>query len=55
MIHYFASIVKNKNSMMTCGSDFHGKTKPLIQLGKYTFDNRYETYLTNSLQKLFHY
>ncbi|MDL2262150.1 PHP domain-containing protein [Bacteroidales bacterium OttesenSCG-928-I21] len=51
-IQYFAKAVLKRNALMTCGSDFHGKTKPLIRLGEFKFDNRYEDYLRNSLQTL---
>jgi len=32
-IAYYAEYVKKKQLMMTCGSDYHGKTKPKIKLG----------------------
>lgn len=51
-ISYFASLVKQRNAKMTCGSDFHGKTKPLIQIGQFNLDSRYENYLTDSLQQI---
>jgi len=49
-VEYFADIALKKNALMTCGSDFHGKTKPTIKIGNYNFDNRYTEYLTHSLQ-----
>lgn len=52
-IDYFASVVTQENMLMTCGSDFHGKTKPLIEVGQYNFDKTYERYLHNSVGKLF--
>ena len=51
-IVYFASLVQLRKAIMTCGSDFHGKTKPLIDIGQYKFEQRFENYLTNSLQQL---
>lgn len=51
-MNYFASIVQQRNSMMTCGSDFHGKTKPLINIGQFKFDSRFEDYLNNSVQQI---
>lgn len=51
-ISYFASLVKQRNARMTCGSDFHGKTKPLIQIGQFNFDSQYEEYLTDSVQQI---
>lgn len=51
-ISYFASLVQQQNGIMTCGSDFHGKTKPLINIGQFKFDNQYESYLNDSIQQL---
>jgi len=48
-IDYFAGITVKRDVLMTCGSDFHGKTKPLIDIGKFTFDGRYKACLTNSI------
>ncbi|WP_029902238.1 PHP domain-containing protein [Prevotella sp. 10(H)] len=48
-IHYFASLVTERKALMTCGSDFHGKTKPLIQIGQYKFDDKYKEYLDISV------
>jgi len=49
---YFASVIKERKCLMTCGSDFHGKTKPLIQVGQFRFDERYEKDLEESVKKL---
>jgi len=51
-MNYFASLVRQNEAIMTCGSDFHGKTKPLINIGEYKFDNKYEDYLIRSVQQL---
>lgn len=51
-ISYFASLVQQGNSIMTCGSDFHGKTKPLINIGQFNLDSRFEYYLNNSIKQL---
>lgn len=51
-ISYFAGLVQQTNKLMTCGSDFHGKTKPLIEIGKYKFNEDYETYLQKSIMTL---
>lgn len=51
-IDYFAVLVQQQNKIMTCGSDFHGKTKPLIHIGQYKLNNRFESYLNNSLQQI---
>lgn len=51
-IRYFASLVEKSSAIMTCGSDFHGKTKPLINIGQFSFDRQYEDYLKNSMKFL---
>ena len=51
-IDYFAGLVLQQNGIMTCGSDFHGKTKPLINIGQFKFDNRFEDYLNNSILRI---
>lgn len=37
---------------MTCGSDFHGKTKPTIELGDYMSIGNYQGYLENSVMEI---
>jgi hypothetical protein len=34
---------------MTCGSDFHGKNKPLISIAQYSFLESYREFLELSL------
>lgn len=51
-IDYFASAVQKRGCIMTCGSDFHGKTKPLIDIRQYKFNDSYTEYLKNSIQIL---
>ena len=51
-IEYFADLVVKDQLLMTCGSDFHGKNKPLIEIGKYIYDNRYDDYLQNSVNQI---
>lgn len=51
-ICYFASLVQRRGSIMTCGSDFHGKTKPLINIGQFNFENQYEDDLNNSVEQI---
>jgi len=51
-INYFASVVQKRNALMTCGSDFHGKTKPSINIGQFKFNNQFEDYLKSSIQQL---
>jgi len=49
---FFARITIQRGVLMTCGSDFHGKTKPLIDIGKFAFDEEYETYLRQSITSI---
>lgn len=51
-MNYFASLVQQRKAIMTCGSDFHGKTKPLIRIGQYHFNSQYEDYLQLSLWQI---
>jgi len=46
----FASICRKSGSLMTGGSDFHGKTKPLIGLGQFPILDSFESDLTNSIE-----
>ena len=48
-VAYFAGEIKERAALMTCGSDFHGHTKPRISLGQYTFLESYRKYLEMSL------
>ena len=49
---YFAQLVQQTGALMTCGSDFHGKTKPLIEVGNYKSDKTCDEYLQKSIMKL---
>lgn len=49
---YFAALVRRRGALMTCGSDFHGKTKPLIHVGQYRFGEGFETFLEASAARL---
>lgn len=40
--HYFYQKAKDLNLLFTCGSDFHGKTKPAISLGVHGCENEAE-------------
>jgi predicted metal-dependent phosphoesterase TrpH len=51
-IEYFADLTIQKSVLMTCGSDFHGKNKPLIDIGKYNTNNKYDDYLQQSIVKI---
>lgn len=32
---YFYKTAQEKNLLVTCGSDYHGKTKPSIEIGQH--------------------
>jgi 3',5'-nucleoside bisphosphate phosphatase len=51
-IEFFADLVINRSSLMTCGSDFHGRTKPLIEIGKFKTIEKYSQYLHKSILKI---
>lgn len=44
-IEYYRNFAQSHNLMMTCGSDFHGKTKPNIVMGEYHLDRDGKPYL----------
>jgi len=48
-IEYYAELAIAKKGLMTCGSDFHGKTKPVIDIGNYAMNEKYRDYLSQSL------
>lgn len=49
---YFARLVVQEKAGMTCGSDFHGKTKPRIAVGQYRSSKGYERYLSDFADRL---
>ena len=49
-VAYFAGETSKRGALMTCGSDFHGKNKPLISLGQYNFLESYRDYLEGSVK-----
>jgi len=51
-IEYFANLAQQGNYLMTCGSDFHGKNKPLIHVGEFKTIKKYYDYLLKSVTKL---
>ncbi|HEX2396287.1 MAG TPA: PHP domain-containing protein [Bacteroidales bacterium] len=51
-IEYFASVAVKRKVLMTGGSDFHGKTKPVIRLGSFKSIQAYEAYLRESVEEL---
>ena len=44
---YFTSLALSKGASMTCGSDFHGKTKPRIAVGRFPSDSRFDSRLSD--------
>lgn len=51
-IEYFAGLAVQRSVLMTCGSDFHGKNKPLIDIGKYKASAGYDEYLQKSISEI---
>ncbi len=51
-IDYFAGIAVQRKLLLTCGSDFHGKNKPLIKPGIFKQVNRYEERVNKSIRVL---
>ncbi|HLO58683.1 MAG TPA: PHP domain-containing protein [Bacteroidales bacterium] len=51
-IAYLSDVAVKRNALITCGSDFHGKNKPAIQMGQFKLNDRYEGYLTESIEEL---
>lgn len=51
-MEYFASLCRESGSLMTGGSDFHGKTKPLIELGGYPILDPYKDDLKHSIERI---
>lgn len=51
-VAYFATEAQQQNALMTCGSDFHGHTKPRIKIGHFQCDSRFEAYVNNSVRQI---
>jgi 3',5'-nucleoside bisphosphate phosphatase len=51
-IDYFAGVAWKRNVLMTCGSDFHGKTKPLIKPGAFRTIRKFEDYVEEGVNTL---
>jgi predicted metal-dependent phosphoesterase TrpH len=49
-IEFFGGIADQRKLLMTCGSDFHGKNKPLIKPGLFKQVNRFEDKVNNSIR-----
>ena len=54
-IDYFAGIAVRRNLLLTCGSDFHGKNKPLIKPGLFKQVGRFEEKVDKSIRVLLKY
>ena len=44
---YFVSLALRNGAFLTCGSDFHGKTKPRIAVGRFPSDERFARRLSD--------
>lgn len=51
-VEYLAELCRRRAVLMTCGSDFHGKNKPLISIGRYSSTAKYAHYLELSLSRI---
>lgn len=51
-VAYFAGESMKRGALMTCGSDFHGFTKPRILLGQYNIIESHRDYLETSLNTI---
>ncbi len=51
-MQFLAGMAVQHQALMTCGSDFHGKTKPRIGVGQFGMLSEYEGYLQESLERL---
>ncbi len=51
-MEYFASLCRKSGSLMTGGSDFHGKTKPLIKIGGYPILDSFLSDLNQSIERI---
>jgi 3',5'-nucleoside bisphosphate phosphatase len=49
---YFAGVITGRGAVMTCGSDFHGYTKPRIKIGQYRFLEEFKEYLDQSVSAI---
>jgi predicted metal-dependent phosphoesterase TrpH len=49
-IEYFAGIADRRHLLLTCGSDFHGKNKPLIVPGLFKQIPRFEEKVDKSIR-----
>ena len=54
-MEFFASLLTKRGGLMTSGSDFHGKTKPLIDIGAFPLLSPYQEKLEQSIEYILHY
>jgi len=54
-MEYLARIAVERSVLMTCGSDFHGKNKPLIDIGKFPIMDQHLPYLSRSIASIQEY
>lgn len=51
-ITYFTEIAQENGLLITCGSDYHGKTKPSIRLGGHGADEERSAFIGDNLMKM---
>jgi predicted metal-dependent phosphoesterase TrpH len=51
-LNFFAELCRSRSVLMTCGSDFHGKNKPLISIGRYSGPGNHADYLERCLSRI---
>jgi predicted metal-dependent phosphoesterase TrpH len=51
-VAYLAGLARQHKVLMTCGSDYHGKIKPLIRMGQYRSSRAFSEELSDSLRQL---
>jgi len=49
---YFAGEIAGRGAVMTCGSDFHGHTKPRIHIGQYKLLEEFREYLDQCVSSI---
>jgi len=50
-ISYFCETGVRKKWLLTCGSDFHGRNKPAISMGRFVSDDRFAWYVAEEIRK----
>lgn len=54
-INFYRELATSNNLLITCGSDFHGKTKPAISIGNMQIKENEEQLADNLLKKIKYY